>query len=186
MMFIGFLFVIGALWLWIRKRDDKWFKVLAILWAVTGLIIIGFTHADNVDKQREAIAGANDYQLGRTFNKSVFKSHDDLYYTVKNTNLSNEVRYFVSNNKVTAAKIVTTANPINGMLVQDDLEKMLKDKHLKYTDDKLSEEQFMLDEETDTINVYSPKHKKWFHFHGQTNDDGLYTSVSVFPGKSDN
>ena len=74
MMFIGFLFVIGALWLWIRKRDDKWFKVLAILWAVTGLIIIGFTHANNVDKQREAIAGANDYQLGRTFSKSVFNN----------------------------------------------------------------------------------------------------------------
>lgn len=186
MMLIGFLFLVGAVWLWIRKRGDKWFKLLAILWAIGGIVIIGFTHADNVDKQQAAAVGANDYQLGRTFNKSAFKSHDDLYYTVKNTNLSDEVRYFVSNGKVTAAKIVTTANPINGMLVQDDLEKMLKDKHLKYTDDKLSEKQFDLDGTTDTIDVYSPKHNKWFHFHGQTNDDGHYTSVSVFPGKSDN
>ncbi len=54
MMILGFLFLLLAVWYWIRNRDRKGGKISALLLAVVGLTIIGFTHADNVDKQRAA------------------------------------------------------------------------------------------------------------------------------------
>lgn len=54
MMILGFLFLLLAVWYWIRTRDRKGGKISALLLAVAGVTIIGFTHADNVDKQQAA------------------------------------------------------------------------------------------------------------------------------------
>lgn len=101
--------------------------------------------------------------LGKKINKSAFESHND--------------------GKITAAKIYVVESPINGMMVQNDLASILDDPHLKYTNEKEATDQFLLKDETNTINVYSAKNQQWFHFHGQTNDDGKYSTVSIWPGK---
>ena len=54
MMILGFLFLLLAVWYWMRNRDRKGGKISALLMAVVGVTIIGFTHADNVEKQRAA------------------------------------------------------------------------------------------------------------------------------------
>lgn len=54
MMILGFILLLLSAWYWMRNRDRKGGKISALLMAVVGLTIIGFTHADNVDKQRAA------------------------------------------------------------------------------------------------------------------------------------
>lgn len=54
MMILGFLFLLLAVWYWMRSHDRKGAKISALLLAVVGLTVIGFTHANNVKKQRAA------------------------------------------------------------------------------------------------------------------------------------
>lgn len=184
MRILGLILVFLGLWLAYKTypKPKSWMKVARWVWVV-GFLLIGLLFIIFGGPDSSSANGANDYQLGRTFVKSKFKSHDGLYYTVKNSDLSDEVRYFVSDKKVTAAKIVAQSKPINGVMVQNDLETILGDDGLKYTNSKENSDDFLLKDQTNTINIYSPKHKKWFHFEGQI-DDGKYSSVSVYPGKS--
>lgn len=98
MMFLGFLFLLLAVWYWIRNRDRKGGKISALLMAVVGLTIIGFTHADNVDKQRAAESSsiasskkAKSESISESKSESYDQAMDDATYTALAKNLTSQM-----------------------------------------------------------------------------------------------
>ncbi len=98
MMILGFLFLLLAVWYWIRNRDRKGGKISALLLAVVGLTIIGFTHADNVDKQRAAESSsiasskkAKSESISESKSESRDQAMDDATYTALAKNLTSQM-----------------------------------------------------------------------------------------------
>lgn len=98
MMILGFLFLLLAVWYWIRNRDRKGGKISALLLAVVGLTIIGFTHADNVDKQRAAESSsiasskkAKSESISESKSESYDQAMDDATYTALAKNLTSQM-----------------------------------------------------------------------------------------------
>lgn len=98
MMFLGFIFLLLAVWYWIRNRDRKGGKISALLMAVVGLTIIGFTHADNVDKQRAAESSsiasskkAKSESISESKSESRDQAMDDATYTALAKNLTSQM-----------------------------------------------------------------------------------------------
>lgn len=98
MMFLGFLFLFLSVWYWIRNRDRKGGKISALLLAVVGLTIIGFTHADNVDKQRAAESSsiasskkAKSESISESKSESYDQAMDDVTYTALAKNLTSQM-----------------------------------------------------------------------------------------------
>lgn len=98
MMILGFLFLLLAVWYWIRNRDRKGGKISALLMAVVGLTIIGFTHADNVDKQRAAESSsiasskkAKSESISESKSESRDQAMDDATYTALAKNLTSQM-----------------------------------------------------------------------------------------------
>ena len=98
MMFLGFLFLLLSVWYWIRNRDRKGGKISALLLAVVGLTIIGFTHADNVDKQRAAESSsiasskkAKSESISESKSESRDQAMDDATYTALAKNLTSQM-----------------------------------------------------------------------------------------------
>lgn len=98
MMILGFLFLLLAVWYWIRNRDRKGGKISALLMAVVGLTIIGFTHADNVDKQRAAESSsiasskkAKSESISESKSESYDQAMDDATYTALAKNLTSQM-----------------------------------------------------------------------------------------------
>ena len=59
----------------------------------------------------------------------------------------------------------------------------LNDDNLKYTNDKKSEDDTLLDNEGD-YNVYYPKNRKWYHISIQSGEgDDDVSQFSAWPGK---
>ena len=88
MMILGFLFLLLAVWYWMRNRDRKGGKISALLLAVVGVTIIGFTHADNVEKQRAAESSsiasskkAKSESISESKSESRDQAMDDATYT---------------------------------------------------------------------------------------------------------
>ena len=98
MMILGFLFLLLAVWFWIRNRDRKGGKISALLLAVVGVTIIGFTHADNVDKQRAAESSsiasskkAKSESISESKSESRDQAMDDATYTALAKNLTSQM-----------------------------------------------------------------------------------------------
>ena len=98
MMILGFLFLLLSVWYWIRNRDRKGGKISALLLAVVGLTIIGFTHADNVDKQRAAESSsiasskkAKSESISESKSESRDQAMDDATYTALAKNLTSQM-----------------------------------------------------------------------------------------------
>lgn len=167
-------------------KTNRQVILLTVIVFLIGGAFIRFGGSHHKTSAASSSETTQQYWLGKNFKKSAFKSHNDgLWYTLKSDGNS-EVRYYVGSDddseKVTAAKIVLD-QPNNGQKVKAILSSMLDDNNLKYTNDKRNEDDYLL-EDTGMVNIYSPKHKKWFHLKGQMNDDDEYTAVSVWPGKS--
>ncbi|RDG21437.1 hypothetical protein DQM14_00585 [Limosilactobacillus fermentum] len=98
MMILGFLFLLLAVWYWIRNRDRKGGKISALLLAVVGVTIIGFTHADNVDKQRAAESSsiasskkAKSESISESKSESRDQAMNDATYTALAKNLTSQM-----------------------------------------------------------------------------------------------
>lgn len=98
MMILGFLFLLLAVWYWIRNRDRKGGKISALLLAVVGVTVIGFTHADNVDKQRAAESSsiasskkAKSESISESKSESRDQAMDDATYTALAKNLTSQM-----------------------------------------------------------------------------------------------
>lgn len=98
MMILGFLFLLLAVWYWMRNRDRKGGKISALLLAVVGVTIIGFTHADNVDKQRAAESSsiasskkAKSESISESKSESYDQAMDDATYTALAKNLTSQM-----------------------------------------------------------------------------------------------
>jgi hypothetical protein len=98
MMFLGFLFLLLAVWYWMRNHDRKGSKISALLLAVVGLTVIGFTHADNVEKQRAAESSsiasskkAKSESISESKSESYDQAMDDATYTALAKNLTSQM-----------------------------------------------------------------------------------------------
>ena len=98
MMFLGFLFLLLAVWYWMRNRDRKGGMISALLLAVVGLTIIGLTHADNVEKQRAAESSsiasskkAKSESISESKSESYDQAMDDATYTALAKNLTSQM-----------------------------------------------------------------------------------------------
>lgn len=121
--------------------------------------------------------------LGHKINRhSVKKDKDGFYYTDKT---DKKIRYFTDDDgTITAVKCNFMPNPMGYTAVQNKLNGILNDDHVKYGNDKLDADE--TDLKGDNYNVYSPKHKKWYHMSMQKDDDGKVSTFSVWPGKVSN
>lgn len=98
MMILGFLLLFLSVWYWIRNRDRKGGKISALLLAVVGVTIIGFTHADNVEKQRAAESSsiasskkAKSESISESKSESYDQAMDDATYTALAKNLTSQM-----------------------------------------------------------------------------------------------
>lgn len=98
MMILGFLFLLLAVWYWVRNRDRKGGMISALLLAVVGVTIIGFTHADNVEKQRAAESSsiasskkAKSESISESKSESRDQAMDDATYTALAKNLTSQM-----------------------------------------------------------------------------------------------
>lgn len=102
MIILGFLFLILAVWYLMRNHDRKGAKISALLLAVVGLTVIGFTHANNVKKQRAAESSsiasskkAKSESISESVSESKSESYDqaidDATYTALAKNLTSQM-----------------------------------------------------------------------------------------------
>ncbi|WP_371967198.1 hypothetical protein [Limosilactobacillus fermentum] len=102
MMILGFLFLLLAVWYWMRSHDHKGAKISALLLAVVGLTVIGFTHANNVKKQHAAESSsiasskkAKSESISESVSESKSESYDqaidDATYTALAKNLTSQM-----------------------------------------------------------------------------------------------
>ena len=98
MMILGFLFMLLAVWYWMRNRERKGGTISALLLAVVGVTIIGFTHADNVDKQRAAESSsiasskkAKSESISESKSESRDQTMDGATYTALAKNLTSQM-----------------------------------------------------------------------------------------------
>lgn len=98
MMFLGFLLLFLSVWYWMRNRDRKGGTISALLLAVVGVTIIGFTHADNVEKQRAAESSsiasskkAKSESISESKSESRDQAMDDATYTALAKNLTSQM-----------------------------------------------------------------------------------------------
>lgn len=167
----------------IHKIGITIFAILTLVfggwYAASPRIINAMSSASSSDQ--EAVGGYQ--QLGHKLNKHEAKEESDgAYYTDKT---DSNIRYFTGagDDTITAIKYSFMPDPEHTTAVMSKLANLLDDSHLKYGNDKVSEDKTLL--KGDDYNVYSPKHKKWFHISMQKDDDGKVSTFSVWPGKAD-
>ena len=129
----------------------------------------------------EAIGGYQ--QLDHKLNKHDAKEENDgAYYTDKT---DKNIRYFTDNDgTITAIKYSYMPDPEHTTAVISEMDNLLDDSNLKYGNDKVDKDKTLL--KGDNYNVYSPKHKKWYHMSMQKDDDSKVSTFSVWPGKVSN
>jgi hypothetical protein len=107
------------------------------------------------------------------------KEKDGFYYTDKT---DSKIRYFTDDDgTITAIKYSYMPNPETTTAVTSELANLLDDSHLKYGNDKVDENETLL--KGDNYNVYSPKHKNWYHFSMQKDDNKKVSTFNVWQGK---
>ena len=161
-----------------------------VITAICALFAIAGLWGGFVSKQMNAMPTRNEKssnsdlggyeQLGHKINKhNVKENKDGDYYIDK---VDNNIRYFTDDDgTITAIKYNYMPNPKGSTSVTSELANLLDDSHLKYGNDKVSDDKTLL--KGDNYNVYSPKHKKWYHMSMQKDDNGKVSTFSVWPSK---
>lgn len=121
---------------------------------------------------------------GQKINKSKANKHE-FYWTSKD---DKKVRYFVTDGKITAMKVVLTPDVNNTFWCKAYLANVLHDNHLQFTNDRLADSAANLSNKG-RYNIYSPKVKKWYNVSFSPADnvgkkDNMVATFSVYPGKS--
>ena len=161
------------------KLNKTKYVFVILVWIGIG----GYAHdiykpSSSSSSTSEAIGGYQ--QLGHKLNKHEAKEESDgAYYTDKT---DKNIRYFTDNDgTITAIKYSYMPDPEHTTAVISEMDNLLDDSNLKYGNDKVDKDKTLL--KGDNYNVYSPKHKKWYHMSMQKDDDGKVSTFSVWPGK---
>lgn len=176
-------FIIACIYMFFKPsgpNDRKYALILAagciVLMLGNGALISHLSHNEEVRQ-----AQLNRPNLpGHKINKhEVKKNKDGFYYTDKT---DKNIRYFTDNDgTITAIKYSYMPDPEHTTAVTSEMDNLLDDSNLKYGNDKVDKNKTLL--KGDNYNVYSPKHKKWYHMSMQKDDDGKVSEFSVWPGK---
>lgn len=173
----------------LHKRFTTW--LMAVILTVGGFIFlcagIGNENDDgDSTAQTEQVKKVNHSKNlpGQKINKSKATKHE-FYWTSKD---DKKVRYFVSDGKITAMKVVLTPDVNNTFWCKAYLANVLHNNHLQFTNDKLADTAASLSNKG-RYNIYSPKVKKWYNVSFNAADnvgkkDNMVATFSVYPGKS--
>lgn len=175
-----------------KPLHTRWYFWVLVVFSIVGGIgnMLGLgaddDDSDNNSAQTEQVKKVNHSKNlpGQKINKSKATKHE-FYWTSKD---DKKVRYFVSDGKITAMKVVLMPDVNNTFWCKAYLANVLHDKNLKYTNDKLSDSDASLSNDK-SYNIYSPKYKKWYRVVFDPADnvgkkDNMVATFSVFPGKS--
>lgn len=187
----GVLAIIGAIFCfyiahsfeksWSEKALEYLGGFALILLIIGGLgIWNGVSDLMSPSSQTASSASDTYQQLGHKIKTSEAKEEKDgSYYTDKT---DKNIRYFTDNDgTITAIKYSYMPDPEHTTAVISEMDNLLDDSNLKYGNDKVDKDKTLL--KGDNYNVYSPKHKKWYHMSMQKDDDGKVSEFSVWPGK---
>lgn len=186
----------------VTKRNGKTTKPFHKRWWTWGIIVCliaggiggaidndgtGFEDDDDYDDTpTEQVKKVNHSKNlpGQKINKSKANKHE-FYWTSKD---DKKVRYFVTDGKITAMKVVLTPDVNNTFWCKAYLANVLHDNHLQFTNDKLADTAANLSNKG-RYNIYSPKVKKWYNVSFSPADnvgkkDNMVSTFSVYPGKS--
>lgn len=165
----------------ISQKTGRWILVI-IVWMVIG----GMAHEDiekgNAEQQHQEQVQEHPNLIGHKINKHLAKKDDSGFYYVDKDD--SKLRYFVTDGKITAVKYDYRPNYQVGTDVQNKLETILHDSHIKYGNDKFSRSETLL--KGDAYNIYSPKYKKWYNVSIQRQAKDHITMFTVYPDKSSN
>lgn len=162
----------------VEKKDYVWGVVI-----ILALTAIGFaSQMKEIKSINNSSSSESIYQApGTKIKSSLSKKDKDGFYYVARSN--HKMHYFVGDgNKITAAKYVYDADHMGYTDMQSTISSMLNDKNVKYGNSKMSADETQL--KGDNYNVYSPKHKKWYHVSIQHDSDGKVSSFSMWAGKN--
>lgn len=162
----------------IKPNKAKYIFVILVWIGIGGYAHDIYKPSSTSSSTSEAIGGYQ--QLGHKIKKSEAKEEKDgSYYTDKT---DKNIRYFTDNDgTITAIKYSYMPDPEHTTAVISEMDNLLDDSNLKYGNDKVDKNKTLL--KGDNYNVYSPKHKKWYHMSMQKDDDGKVSEFSVWPGK---
>lgn len=161
-----------------KLNKTKYIFVILVWIGIGGYAHDIYKPSSTSSSTSEAIGGYQ--QLGHKIKKSEAKEEKDgSYYTDKT---DKNIRYFTDNDgTITAIKYSYMPDPEHTTAVISEMDNLLDDSNLKYGNDKVDKNKTLL--KGDNYNVYSPKHKKWYHMSMQKDDDGKVSEFSVWPGK---
>lgn len=161
-----------------KLNKTKYIFVILVWIGIGGYAHDIYKPSSTSSSTSEAIGGYQ--QLGHKIKKSeAKKDKDGFYYTDKT---DKNIRYFTDNDgTITAIKYSYMPDPEHTTAVISEMDNLLDDSNLKYGNDKVDKNKTLL--KGDNYNVYSPKHKKWYHMSMQKDDDGKVSEFSVWPGK---
>lgn len=161
-----------------KLNKTKYIFVILVWIGIGGYAHDIYKPSSTSSSTSEAIGGYQ--QLGHKIKKSEAKEEKDgSYYTDKT---DKNIRYFTDNDgTITAIKYSYMPDPEHTTAVISEMDNLLDDSNLKYGNDKVDKDKTLL--KGDNYNVYSPKHKKWYHMSMQKDDDGKVSTFSVWPGK---
>lgn len=177
-----------------RPICTRWWYWLIVIFTIIGGLgnIFGFADDNDDDDyddstpQTEQVKKVNHSKNlpGQKINKSKATKHE-FYWTSKD---DKKVRYFVTDGKITAMKVVLTPDVNNTFWCKAYLANVLHDNHLQFTNDRLADSAANLSNKG-RYNIYSPKVKKWYNVSFSPADnvgkkDNMVATFSVYPGKS--
>lgn len=171
----------------LHKRFTTW--LMSVVIVIGGLVVLSAgmsSEGDDDAPQTEQVKKVNHSKNlpGQKINKSKATKHE-FYWTSKD---DKKVRYFVTDGKITAMKVVLTPDVNNTFWCKAYLANVLHDNHLQFTNDKLADSAANLSNKG-RYNIYSPKAKKWYNVSFNAADnvgkkDNMVATFSVYPGKS--
>lgn len=185
-----FLVLGGAYSLYKHQYEEGTGGYMLIITVVSASICLGayklHVHIANTSASAKTEQSSSDHYclIGHKIIKQQVKSQNGgLYYTDK---VDPNIRYFIDDShKVTAIKYMYEPNHKPGHSAVIELSALLNDKHLKFTNDKQSDDDFYPSSSDKTFNVYSPKYKKWYHATLQFDSKDKVSQFSVWEGRSD-
>lgn len=118
---------------------------------------------------------------GQKLNKNL-ANKGESFWTAKN---DKKVHIFAYGGKVTAIKYVVKPDYENAVSCQAILEKLLRDKNLKYGNDKENSDDALLQNDQ-AYNLYSPAHKKWYWVNFDPGEKDRVATFSLYAGKNSN
>lgn len=167
-----------------RKVARNWLIGSAVVLVICGFVAPNSDDNSSAKTVKKATGSQN--LPNQKINEAKATKHE-FYWTSKS---DKKVRYFVDDDKkITAIKIVLIPDVNNTWWCEQYMEKVLHDDHLKFSNDKKSSDDIVLNNDS-KYNVYSPKHKKWYWVRFDAADnvgkkDNMVASFAIYPGKNE-